>query len=251
MDEGIKKRLATVLLAMADDELILAHRNAEWTGHAPILEEDIAYANIAQDELGHATLWYGLLADLLDDDPDRLVFFRDASEFRNCQLFELPNGDWSRSMLRQFLFDAFELVRSPFLVQSAYEPIAHAAAKIESEEIYHYRHTSSWIRRLGWGTDESNGRMQNSLDFLWPFAQQLFAESEGDRLLADVNVLPGSSEIKVEWEKLVVSFLEESNLVVPSVEDVVLPDRAEHTNHLDELVQEMQSVARSDLQARW
>ena len=88
---------------MADDELILAHRNSEWTGHAPILEEDIAISNIAVDELGHATIWYGLLADITGDDPDRLAFFREATEFRNAQLVELPKGDWAFTIVRQFL----------------------------------------------------------------------------------------------------------------------------------------------------
>ena len=128
---------------LADDELILGQRDSEWTGHAPILEEDIAFSNIAQDELGHATIWYGLLSELTGEEPNELVFFRDFDDFRNVTLVELPNGDWAFSMLRQYLFDAFEMVRLSQLLESLYRPVAEAAAKIRMEELYHYRHTSN------------------------------------------------------------------------------------------------------------
>ena len=103
--------LSQKFLAMADDELILAHRDSEWTGHAPILEEDIAFSNIAQDEMGHASIWYGLLQEIGGQDTDHLVFFRDDGEYRNVQIVELPNRDWAFSMMRQYLFDAFEMIR--------------------------------------------------------------------------------------------------------------------------------------------
>src|SRR5215471_16608308 len=140
--------LPTYLLALADDELLLGHRDSEWTGHAPILEEDIAFANLAQDEIGHAALWYGLLRNLDGSDPDRLIFFREPGAFRNAQLVELPKGDWAFSMLRQYLFDAAESVRLPLLAVSTHRPLAEAAAKIRPEELYHLRHTQAWIQRL-------------------------------------------------------------------------------------------------------
>jgi ring-1,2-phenylacetyl-CoA epoxidase subunit PaaC len=157
---------AAYLLALADDELILGHRDSEWTGHAPILEEDIAFANIAQDEIGHASLWYGLVQRLGGAEPDRLVFFRPPSEYRNAPLVELPKGDWAFSMLRQYLFDAAEAQRLPLLAASAHRPLAEAAAKIRTEEIYHLRHTQAWIERLAQGTAESHGRTQAALDLL-------------------------------------------------------------------------------------
>ncbi|MFQ5576791.1 MAG: 1,2-phenylacetyl-CoA epoxidase subunit PaaC, partial [Anaerolineae bacterium] len=179
MDKHLAQALIKTLLAMADDELILAHRNSEWTGHAPILEEDIAFSNIAQDELGHAVLWYGLLADLSAEDPqtypDRLAFFRDAPDYRNLQLVELPKGDWAFTIVRQYLFDAAEAVRLPQLARSEYAPLAEIAAKIQREEIYHYRHTAAWLKRLGLGTEESHCRMQTALNALWPYTGQLFA----------------------------------------------------------------------------
>ena len=247
----ISEALKQHLLFLADDELILAHRDSQWTGHAPILEEDIAFANIAQDELGHASIWYQLLEELSGDNPDELVFFRNANAFRNCQLFELPNGDWARSMMRQYLFDAYELVRSSWLTQSENVPIAQAAAKIKQEEIYHYRHTSNWIRRLGWGTDESNQRMQGSLNYLWPYAYQLFLQTPKEELLVNAGYIPSSDQMKDEWERLVVPFLEQSNLQVPKDLKLVTCLRNEHTVHLHDLVADMQEVARINSQAQW
>ncbi|MGH7428237.1 MAG: 1,2-phenylacetyl-CoA epoxidase subunit PaaC, partial [Candidatus Methylomirabilaceae bacterium] len=162
--------VAARVLALADDELILAHRDSEWTGHAPILEEDIGLANIAQDELGHAGLWYGIYRSLVGHDPDRMVFFREAGDWRCVQLVELPKGDWAFTMLRQYLFDAYEHVLLTQLAQSRHEGVAAAAAKIRQEELYHSRHTSAWVRRLGLGTAESHRRTQDALDALWPYA---------------------------------------------------------------------------------
>ena len=103
MSPEITQALAAKLLALADDEFLLGHRDSEWCGHAPILEEDIAFANIAQDEIGHASLWLNLYKDLTGDDPDRLLFFREAADYRNAQLCELPKGDWAFTMMRQYL----------------------------------------------------------------------------------------------------------------------------------------------------
>ena len=154
MEQEAEGLLNCLLLAMADDELILGHRNSEWTGHAPILEEDIAFANIAIDEMGHARLWYELYGQRIGSAVDDLVFFRDPPDFRNVRLVELPRGDWAFSMLRQYLFDAFELARAEALLQSSYRPLAEMAAKIRQEERYHYRHSESWVRRMGLGTAE-------------------------------------------------------------------------------------------------
>ena len=152
-------RLNDYILSLADDELILGHRDSEWCGHAPILEEDIAFANLALDEIGHANLWYGLLAGILEQDPltypDQLVYFRRPNDYRNIQMVELPNGDWAFSMLRQYLLDAAELVRLNALAQSQFIPLAEVAAKILKEELYHHRHSSAWVRRLGLGTATS------------------------------------------------------------------------------------------------
>jgi len=251
-DPALTAPLADRLLAMADDELILAHRNSEWAGHAPILEEDIAFANIALDEMGHAAIWYGLRGELTGEDTDRLIFFRNAGAYRNVQLVELPRGDWAFSMLRQYLFDAAERVWLSHLAAGRYTPLAQAAAKIATEERYHLRHTSLWLRRLGQGTAESHARLQAALNVLWPYARQLFAPLPGDATLLDAAIIPNAALLRREWEGEVRPFLTECDLAIA---DGALPrrdiPRTEHTEHLMALLAEMQSVARMDPTAEW
>jgi ring-1,2-phenylacetyl-CoA epoxidase subunit PaaC len=247
----LKSALSTYLLAMADDELILAHRDSQWTGHAPILEEDIAFSNIAQDEMGHASIWYGLLQDFSGQDPDRLVFFRDAVNYRNVQMVEMPNHDWAFSMLRQYLFDAFERIRLSHLQHSSYQPLAEAAIKIHVEELYHFRHTSNWVKRLGLGTEESNRRMQEALDTLWGFTGQLFEPSENDSFLLQADYIPDSEVCRLEWQGTVVPFLKSVGLRVP-VEAIPNTDpRTIHTSHLEGSLSDMQEVARKYPDAQW
>jgi ring-1,2-phenylacetyl-CoA epoxidase subunit PaaC len=255
MNPELEEVLAAYLLAVADDELVLGHRNSEWCGHAPILEEDIAFANIALDEIGHARVWYQLLADLLDKDyetyPDELVYRRDASEFRCAQFVELPKGDWAFSMLRQYLFDSFEKLRLEGLLKSSYQPLADAAAKIRAEEIYHHRHTSAWVRRLGLGTEESNRRMQRALDELLPYAQQLVTRFRGEHRLVEVRYIPDSSLLWGEWLKVVVPYLRESGLTVPELSGVPAASREGHTSYLAPLIEDLQQVARAYPDAKW
>lgn len=236
--------LTALVLALADDELILGHRNSEWTGHAPILEEDIAFSNIAQDEIGHAILWYRIFENLTSRDSDYLVFFREARDFSNVQMMELPKGDWAFTMMRQYLFDAAEMTRLKHLTASTYQPLADAAAKIRTEEIYHYRHTVNWVKRLGLGTEESHRRMQTALDEVWGYALQLFVPLPGEAQLVAEKILPSSDEVKSEWEAVVLPVLKESNLIVPSTRTPACISREQHTEHLTALLAEMQETAR-------
>lgn len=246
-----KTALTHKLLSLADDELLLAHRNSEWTGHAPILEEDIAFANIAQDELGHATLWYTIYADLTGADPDELVFFRDAADFRNVQMVELPNGGWAFSMMRQYLFDAAEQQWLAQMAESSYTPIAEAAAKMVREEMYHLRHTSAWIKRLALGTEESHRRTQHALDELWPYALQLFVPLPHEDGLVDAAMVPDVAALQTEWEGVVRPFLTAANLTIPNEATPPTTRRDDHTDHLTPLLTDMQEVARLDPEAEW
>jgi ring-1,2-phenylacetyl-CoA epoxidase subunit PaaC len=254
MKPDLVKPLSAYLLALADDELILGHRDSEWCGHAPILEEDIAFANLALDEIGHAQLWYTLVADLAGEDigtyPDRLVYFREASEFLNLQMLELPRSDWAFSILRQYLFDALEKVRLGRLANSQYRPIAETAAKIQREELYHYRHSEAWVRRLGLGTEESRQRMQNSLDLIWPYLRQPFIPIQGEAVLVEAGYVPESAVLQAEWEKLVLLLLENCGLAIPDTGGMHL-ERGKHTVHMKILLAEMQSIARSEPEGEW
>jgi len=253
-DSADRRLLHSYLLALADDELILGHRDSEWCGHAPILEEDIAFANIALDEIGHASVWYALLSDLAGEDPevhpDRLVYFRPPAEYRSAWFVELPKGDWAFSILRQYLFDALEKLRLERLAGSAYPPLAEAAAKIRLEEIYHQRHTSAWVRRLSLGTEESQRRMQAALDQLWPHTAQLFSLAPGEDALASAGYVPDPGELLQAWEAVVLPFLDECGLSVPS-SPLVPAQRGEHSAHLAGLLEDLQLVARLEPQAEW
>ncbi|MDX1615848.1 MAG: 1,2-phenylacetyl-CoA epoxidase subunit PaaC [Candidatus Promineifilaceae bacterium] len=250
--EAQRAALQAWLLAVADDELVLAHRNSEWTGHAPILEEDIAFANIAQDELGHATLWYGALEALGVDGADRLVFFRPAADFRNAQVVELPKGDWAFTMLRQYLFDVFEAARCERLIDSDYQPLADIAAKIRREEIYHRRHTSAWVRRLGLGTDESQRRLQAALEQLWPYQAQLFRPISNENVLVEAGIVPAAAALQASWTEIVTAELTEAGLTLPSETRAGgAPPRSAHSEHLEVLLADLQLVARSDPEAAW
>ncbi len=247
MNPSQKAVLAEYLIGLGDDELILAHRDSEWAGHAPILEEDIAFANIALDEMGHAAAWYRLAGELRDQSvetyPDELIFARTPDEFRNIQMVELPNGDWAFSLMRQYLFDSLESVRLNVLAESEWEPLADTAVKIRPEELYHLRHTRTWVRRLGLGTEESNQRMQKALVELYPYALQSFTTSN--------QGIPEGEILQQKWEAEIRPVLADSNLEAPEDENSAVQSREVHTSYLFELVEEMQVVARADIEAQW
>ena len=249
--DELRQALVHKLTALADDELVLAHRNSEWTGHAPILEEDIALANLAQDELGHAGVWYGLIQELGGSDPDRLVYFRDAGEYRNAQMLELPKGDWALTMLRQYLFDAYEYVYLAQLAKSSYQPVADAVAKIRKEEMFHLRHSHVWVERLGLGTEESNRRMQNALNALWVYAQQLFVPLPDEAVLVEAKMFPDLAEVKDAWLEHVTPHLQASDLTLPTSHAPQATSRSEHTEHLTDLLADLQQVARLEPQGTW
>lgn len=246
LQEGLIRKLT----ALADDEIILAHRDGEWTGHAPILEEDIALANIAQDELGHAGLYLELRRALDGSDPDRLAFFRDAAEYTNVRLVELPKGDWAFTMLRQFLFDAYEVLWLDAARASVYTPLAEVAAKAVREEKFHLQHTALWVERLALGTDESRRRTQNALNELWPHAAQLFQPVPGEEGLVAAGIVPDLDVVRSTWESFVLPHLtEKCGLTLPEAGESEQPGRDTHTDHLAPLLAEMQGVARQHANA--
>jgi ring-1,2-phenylacetyl-CoA epoxidase subunit PaaC len=247
--------LAAFVLAMADDELVLSHRDSEWTGHAPILEEDIAFTNIALDEMGHSAVWYAICAGIegaeADAYSDRMVFQRPAADFRCAPLVELPNGDWAFSMLRQYLFDMAEKVRLEALVSSEYAPLAQAAAKLRPEEAYHQRHTQAWVIRLGHGTPESNRRMQVALEALWGYAVGLFEDDPGTAGAVEARLVPETGGLRRQWRAEVSHALHDAGLAVPEGAPLPNTGRKLHTEHLESLLNELQSVARADPTAVW
>lgn len=254
MDQQILNTLRDQLLAWGDDEFVLGHRDSEWCGHAPILEEDIAFANIALDELGHAQTWYILLAQLLEEDtnryPDQLVYHRPAAAFRNVQLVEFPNGDWAFSMLRQYLFDQMEVIRLDQLRNSLYPPMAEAASKLVKEEVYHLRHTRAWVKRLSGGTEESHRRVQQALAELWPAALQLFIPLKEEAQLVASSVIPASHALQSAWIEEAGAFMKSCDLAIPKSHPHQ-SSRQAHTTSFSSLIAELQSVNHLDLEAEW
>lgn len=255
MNAQQRELLARNLVGLGDDELLLGHRDSEWTGHAPILEEDIAFGNIALDEMGHALGWYRVAAQLRGEDPatypDQLVYQRPAAEYRNVQMVELPIGDWAFTIVRQYLFDSSERVRLEQLSHSSSADPAELAAKISSEEAYHLRHLRAWVERLGLGTDESHQRMQNALNELYPYALQLFVPEDAATELVEASVFPNAVQLRGRWEQEVSALFEKCGLTVPPDVMPAAVDRRQHTKHLEPLVEELQQVVRQNEGARW
>jgi len=246
-----------LLLRFGDDRLILGHRLSEWCGHAPILEEDIALANVALDLLGQATLFLRRAGEVEGKgrDEDALAYFRDAVEFRNCLLVELPKGDFAFTIARQFLFDAYAVVTLDALSRSTSSEIAAIAAKALKEATYHVRHSGEWMLKLGDGTDESHRRMQHALDDLWRFTSELFAADGIDARLAALGIGADLGALRPKWDVIVRDVIARATLTVPH--DVAHSPNVRggrtgmHTEHLGHLLAEMQIVARSHPGASW
>ncbi|HEU4323393.1 MAG TPA: 1,2-phenylacetyl-CoA epoxidase subunit PaaC [Roseiflexaceae bacterium] len=192
--------LSELLLALADDEFIFGFANSEWTGIAPVLEEDIAFSSLAQDELGHARALYELAATLGGTSADALAYGRAPASFRCAQLVERPRGDWAYSVMRQFLYDTADYVRLHSLRASSYTPLAQTVAGIIREEKYHLLHGQTWLARLAEGGTEARARQAAALDALWADALALFEPTEGEELLLAAGVLAEpSSALAQRW----------------------------------------------------
>jgi len=251
--KGINREAVIDLLyRMADDELIIGHRNSEWTGHGPILEEDIAFSSMAQDEMGHARAYYELLHQLGEAEPDALAFSRKPRQFRCCSLVYLPKGDWAFSLMRQFLYDSAESVRLAALSDGSLTPLAQLALKLRGEEKYHLMHGRGLVLRLGSATDESRRRMQGALDLAYPHALGLFEPMEADEPLAQAGICPREGELRAQWESAAAPTLSAAGLAVPDNAPPVHGGRVgRHSSALTELLAGMQLVYNIDPSANW
>ncbi len=242
------------LLRLGDDRLVLGHRLSEWCGHAPILEEDIALANISLDLIGQATLYLHLAGETEGKgrDEDALAYFREGVEFRNVQMVELPKGDFALTIVRQFLFDAFSFHLLEELQKSANAELAGIASKGFKEVRYHLRHSSEWVQRLGDGTEESHMRAQKALDDLWRFTGEMFTTDDLDQRLVAAAIAPDPKKLEPLWRAIVTSVLTRATLTVPSETFMVSGGRrGRHTEYLGHMLSEMQIVARSHPGAKW
>jgi ring-1,2-phenylacetyl-CoA epoxidase subunit PaaC len=192
--------LSGLLLAMADDEFVIGFWDSEWTGIAPVLEEDVAFASLAQDEVGHAQALYRLLADLEGGDPDTLAFGRPVEGYRHARLLDHPRTDWAFSVARRFLYDTADAARLDALAAASYAPLAGVVAKMRREETYHLLHMHAWLERLATGGQEPRSRLVAALERLWPDAMCVLDGIPGDRrLVADGILAEPMAAVRRRW----------------------------------------------------
>lgn len=249
-----ERALKELLYKIADDQLILGHRNSEWTGMGPLLEEDIAFSSMAQDKIGQSLALYTILHQLGERDPDTVAFTRNASQFHNCVLVELPNAEYDFSLIRHFLFDTAEAIRFEALTRSSFEPLAQLAIKIRGELRYHTLHANTWIKQLGSATPESIHRLQQSLEYALPFALGMFEESPYENEIVANHIFEGEQKIKDKWLAQIENILAQTSLHLPDVK-IIQPvyggRTGKHSEHLQPLLDEMSEVFKIDPTAEW
>ncbi|UWR02322.1 phenylacetate-CoA oxygenase subunit PaaC [Ruegeria conchae] len=242
------------LLRMGDNTLILGHRVSEWCGHAPVLEEDIALANTALDLIGQTQMWLGLAGQIDGGkSADDLAFLRDAWDFRNVLLVEVPNGDFGRTLMRQFLFDAWHSIMLGRLMKSSDERVAAIAAKASKEVTYHLERSGDTVVGLGDGTEESHTRMQEALDYLWPYVGEMFASDDVDAEMVAAGIAPNPASLRAEYDALIMRVLSEATLTIPESRFAHKGGRdgRMHTEHLGHLLTQMQWLQRAYPGAAW
>ncbi|GAC1304590.1 MAG: phenylacetate-CoA oxygenase subunit PaaC [Vulcanimicrobiaceae bacterium] len=246
--------LATYALRFGDNALVLGQRLAAWTGHAPVLEEDLALTNVALDLIGQARHWlaYAGRCEGLGRDEDALAYFRDQHEFVNVLLVERPNGDFAATMARQFFFDRFHLLALRALATSGDGQIAGIAGKAAKEVAYHAERSADWLVRLGDGTDVSHARMQAAVDDLWPYTGELFLGDDIDREMAERGIGFDPASLRDAWHADVALACESATLVLPAATFAHTGGkRGRHSEHLSYLLAEMQAVRRGIVAERW
>ncbi|WP_269582172.1 1,2-phenylacetyl-CoA epoxidase subunit PaaC [Roseibium sp. Sym1] len=242
------------LLRRGDTALVLGHRVSEWCGHSPVLEEDIALANVALDLIGQARMWLSLAGEVEGKGrgENELAYLRDAWDFRNVLLAEQPNGDFGKTLMRQFLIDAFQVLMLKALEGSADTRIAAIAAKAGKEAAYHLDRSADLVIRLGDGTPESHRRMQDALDQLWSYTGELFASDEVDAAMCAAGLAPDAKELREDWRKTVDEVLSEATLTPPDSDFAHLGGlTGRHSEHLGHLLAEMQFLQRAYPGATW
>jgi ring-1,2-phenylacetyl-CoA epoxidase subunit PaaC len=246
--------LVLYALRRADDALILGHRLSEWCGHAPMMEEDMALANMGLDLLGQARELYSYAADVEGNgnDEDKFAYLRDVRQYRNLLLLEQPNGDFARTMARQFFYAAFADLYWRAMMKSRDATLAAIAAKSEKESAYHIRHCSEWIIRLGDGTEESRRRAQTAIDDLWSYTGEMFEVDDSERGLIDAGIAIDPATLRQGWLETVSNVLREATLALPNNDWMQQGGRSgRHSEHLGHLLSELQSMPRTFPGVTW
>lgn len=246
------------LLRQGDTALVLSQRVAEWTGHGPALEEDLALTNVALDLLGQARMWLTLAGEIEGQgrDEDALAYLRDAPEYRNFLLVEQPNGHYGNTMARQLFFDIWHYHQLRRLCESTDSRVADIARKSLKEVTYHARRSSDIVIRLGDGTDISHQRMQEAIDDAWRFTGEMFHDDDINRDLAARGIAPLHASLRDDWLASLRDVLDEATLTLPDPALAQMPAHrggtvGRHTEALGYLLAEMQHLQRAYPGARW
>ncbi|HUS00342.1 MAG TPA: 1,2-phenylacetyl-CoA epoxidase subunit PaaC [Chitinophagaceae bacterium] len=250
MDES----LINYTLHLADNSLIMGHRLSEWTGHGPILEQDIAISNIALDLIGQSRNFYQYTAQLKGGGTteDDLAYLRDPGEFKNILLSELPNGDWARTILKLFFFSTYQYYLYQKLIGSSDTQLSAIAEKSLKEVTYHLRWSSEWVIRLGDGTEESHTRIEKALQELWDYTGEMFIPAEYETESAKNNIGVDINSLEEDWKDKVKSVLEEATISFPVKGDENKNGKeGKHTEHLQSILNDMQYLQRTYPGCEW
>lgn len=255
---NLDRLLFGYLLRLGDSPLILAQRLGAWVGKGPILEEDMALANVGLDLLGQARMWLTYAGEVESRfarkgrDEDQLAFLRDGGEFRNLLIAEQPNGSFADTIVRQFLFDSWHELTLDALTRSADSRIAGIAAKAAKEVAYHVERSADWVIRLGDGTDESHARMQAAIDNLWTYTGEMFVADADEATLIDAGIAADVRLLALPWKRRVDAVMDEATLAVPASAHMQRGGKqGVHTEHFGYLLAEMQFLQRAYPGAQW
>jgi ring-1,2-phenylacetyl-CoA epoxidase subunit PaaC len=256
LTDDLKRPLVQLLLSVADDKFLLGHHNADWTGLAPILEEDIAFSAMSQDELAHAQVLYQMVASLLSNTTaDKLAYGRRPEEYRCAHFVEMSHGlDWAIALARNFFCDHFDFLRLHRLAASAYTPLAQLAGRLAAEEQIHVEHVDSWLKRLGRGGQEAHDRMQDALDRLAELAVMLAEPTEGLEILESQGIYPPTTPSMFErWSADLQRVTQEAglSLTLPPLPTRIGGRRGRHSAVFGTLLDELTEVYRVEPEAAW
>ena len=246
--------LINYTLHLADNSLVMGQRNSEWCGHGPVLEQDIALTNIALDLVGQARNFYQYAATLIaaDADEDKLAFLRSNREYKNCLLVEQEKGDWAKTILKLFFFSTYQFYLFEKLMQSQDTQLSAISEKSLKEVTYHLRWSSEWVLRLGDGTNESHRRMDDAMIALWSYTGEMFIQSDYEIEMAASGIGVDVSSIKEPWMNNVTAVFNEAGLKIPSSGFMHKGGKeGKHTEHLDHMLTEMQSMQRAHPNSKW
>lgn len=243
------------LLRQGDNALVLGHRTSQWCGTGPALEEDIALTNTALDLIGQTQMWLAYAAEIEDAgrSANDLAYLRDAWDFRNLLLVEFPNGDFGHTLMRQYLFDAFQVPWLTALQESTNIRVSEIAAKSVKEARYHLERSRDTVIALGDGTKESNTRMQAALDRLWPYVGEMFVSDDTDKAMTEDGTAPDLAGLRAAWDREISATMKAGELVIPDDDYAQMGGRngKRHTEHLGHMLAEMQVLQRSYPGATW